>query len=248
MSQIAAEFKTGAYITSPITGLAKYEFTNMTATSTSGFRFGVNYAPNDDWGLGLSYRSSVAFEATGDGERYGKLNVNGAKVGALAAEDEVSVSSQFPQQIAFGGHYRLAEFWTLYSELWWTNYSTVQKLEFESDTSAVERAVELEWNDQTNLRLAASFTKFKLPINFGYIYTTPAASKGYALPTLSTPEVGHSVTLGTFGMVSEKVELSSTIEYSSSTAEVTDAESSTTAEGTYSSSALALHLGLNIGF
>lgn len=244
-SQVAAEFATGGIAAGPT--FAKFEYTGFTATNVNGLRFGVAYNPNDDWGLGLSYRTSVPIEAKGDGERSVRFTANGATAAATESDD-TTVNTEFPQQISFGGHYTLSEAWILFSELWWTNYSKVDELAFESDTTNVERTVKLKWDDQINLRLAASYKGWGLPLNFGYIYTTPASNPDYALPTLSTPAVAHTLTLGSSGMVGEGMELSGALEYSTSSGEVSDPESSTTAEGTYSSSALALHLGLNIGF
>lgn len=213
-------------------GLEGFQFT--------GFRLGAQYSAHPDLELGMSYRSGVEFEVKG------RTNIS-----LGPASGDVSVESSLPQQLTLGAAYKVNSDWSAFGEYVWTNYSAIQEFEFDRVGAGAlqDTAIAANWNDQHNIRLAGEYRGLGLPIRAGYVFTTSAVPTRYAQATFSTPGLAHTLTAGSgFSLLQNKLILNGSLEYSFSSAKVTNNINTTGGNGDYSSTAMAAHLGATYSF
>lgn len=214
---------------------------------THGFRLGLQYEC-DDWGLGFAYRSRMNYRLSGNGRRDVRALATGDAVPGFAASGNAQVSTEFPQALQLGGHYNFTARWRGFAEVWWTQYSKVQRLTFDSATvTGLDFAT--DWNDQWNLRLGGEYGDVKQwPLRFGYILTTPSTPEDLARATFSTPGLGHTLTTGTGYEFSEGYRFDAAYEYSFASADVSANAANNVFAGKYQTDAHVFHIGLNAEF
>lgn len=228
---------------------------DLKATNFMGFKLGAQYKLSDSTNLGFTYRSNVPFKAKG--KVGGKLQHN--TLGALpVTSGDMDVQSTFPDAYTLGVQHRLSDTWTLFGEYVYTAYGRIKNIQLEG-TIAVEptgttginqtnKAIQMNWKDQTNIRLAAENTSFGAPIRFGYIWTSRVTEARYARHTFPPPGEGHTVTLGSGMNFNESFSLNGGIEYTkiagSSQANAADGIN----DGDFTITETAVHLGATYSF
>lgn len=223
-------------------------YNDMSGFNTFGVRLGAMYRSDDNrWGWGINYRSEVDIEADGDyNERTGLTPSRSADATAKTA---------LPMQISSGIDYQVAPNWTLFGEVTYTEYSNNEQIEFTSDDSLLVPAINTNWEDQYNYRIAAEYTGIEnWALRAGYIYTTAVVPEEYAAPTFSTPANAHSFTLGAgTSILDGQVDLDFAAVYD--TVENDDVkgggqltEDTTSYSGKYESSSYSLHASATYRF
>ena len=213
-----------------------------------GFRLGLQYE-EDDWGIGFSYRSRMNYRFSGRGTVDARVLANGATVASGAGS--VLVSTEFPQVVQLGGHYNFSEKWRGFAEVWWTEYSQIERLNFESAAIPDGAPLDFEtrWKDQWNFRFAGEYGDIKeWPIRFGYILTTAVTPTDRARATFSTAGLGHTFTTGTGYEFAEGFRLDAAYEYSFASASIDANPANSVFAGRYRSQAHVVHVGLNVEF
>ncbi|WOG29232.1 OmpP1/FadL family transporter [Endozoicomonas sp. 8E] len=166
-------------------------YNDLSGYNTFGVRLGAMYRSDDDrWGWGINYRSEVDIEA--DGDYNYRDGAGGSDTGDATAE------TALPMLISTGVDYKVAPHWTLFGEITYSKYSDIEKIDFSSDdTTVAVPAINTNWEDQYNYRVAAEYTGIEnWALRAGYIYTTAVVPEEYAAPTFSSPADAHSFTLG----------------------------------------------------
>ena len=178
--------------TGPIAGIigGKVGYNDMSGWNKFGVRLGAMYRSDDNrWGWGINYRSDVSVEADGKAS-YGN-GIGGGYNGV-----DATAETALPTQISSGVDYSLNDDWTLFGEVTWTKYSSIENIKFEGDGLAVSQ-INTHWNDQYNFRLATEYTGIDgWALRAGYVYTTAVVPEEYAAPTFSTPADAHTFTMG----------------------------------------------------
>ncbi|WP_062264862.1 OmpP1/FadL family transporter [Endozoicomonas arenosclerae] len=168
-------------------------YNDMSGFNTFGVRLGAMFRSDDNrWGWGINYRSEVDIEADGDASYK-----NGLGAGEYNKVD-ATAKTALPMQISTGVDYQVAPNWTLFGEITYSEYSNNEQIKFESDDTALAvPAINANWEDQYNYRIAAEYTGIEnWALRAGYIYTTAVVTEEYAAPTFSTPANAHSFTFG----------------------------------------------------
>ena len=229
-------------------------YNDMSGLNTFGVRLGTMYRSDDNrFGWGLNYRSEVKVEADGKA-RY----ENGAQGTVYKGKDAIAKTS-LPMQLSTGVDYRVAENWTLFGEVTFTEYSTNDSIDFKSDDlgdALYIKTINTNWEDQYNYRIAAEYTGIEgWALRGGYVYTTAVVPEEYAAPTFSTPAIAHTFTVGAgTTLMDGKVELDMAAEYNTvknndvkGGGEVTNTGSTST-PGKYETQAYAVHMTLKYKF
>ena len=229
-------------------------YNDMSGWNTFGVRLGTMYRSDDDrWGWGANYRSEVKVEAEG------KASYENGMQGPVYTNKDATAKTGLPMQVSTGLDYRIADNWTLFGEVTFTEYSSNDTIDFESDElgdALYIKTINTNWEDQYNYRIAAEYTGIDgWALRGGYVYTTAVVPEEYAAPTFSTPAVAHTFTVGagtTF--MDGKVELDMAAEYNSvknnnvkGGGEVTDT-GTTSVPGKYETKAYAAHMTLRYRF
>ena len=168
-------------------------YNDMSGLNAFGVRLGAMYRSDDNrWGWGINYRSDVSIEADGTAS----FN-NGANLGAYEGRS-ATAETALPTQISTGFDYKVALDWTVFTEVTYTKYSSINKIRFVSDEQNLKvKQINTNWNDQWNFRFATEYTGIEnWALRAGYIYTTAVTPEEYASPAFSTPAGAHTLTMG----------------------------------------------------
>ncbi len=235
---------------------ALLEFTDLKDWNFLGFRVGAQYL-TENFGLGLNVRTPV------------KLDLNGkGKISALAApavngtDDDLNISAEFPTQIAFGGHAKLNNAWTLFVDASWTNYGRVDRLDIESFNVSGPLAanaaaanlgdIQTKWLDQQVVRIGTEWAAApNLALRAGYALISQTTPNDFAKATFSSPGLGHTFTVGA-GTTLFGLEVDGAVDYSFASGKV-DSTTSHLANGgsvagKYSSHSYTAHIGVAKNF
>ena len=174
-------------------GYVGYE--DMTGWNTFGVRLGAMYRSDDGrLGWGINYRSEVSVEADGKGFYENGLGVDEYDKRKATAE------TALPMQISTGVDYQLTPDWTLFGEVTYSEYSSIDEIRFKPDGHNDELKIThiySNWDDQYNFRVAGEYTGIDgWALRGGYIYTTAVTPEKYATPTFSTAAPAHTITFG----------------------------------------------------
>ncbi len=244
----------------------------------NGFRLGMQYKSDDrKWGMGLTYRSSVTFKATGatsGGVIYTSVGqavmasqsvtVSPNTLYALNQSGSTTVENSLPDQLTLGGYYNLTSAWTLAGELAWTNYSKNNEVRTAGSvvdtssgaTTALPNTAQ-GWKDMYQMKLGAEYEMQKdLTLRGGYALTSQVTSSTAAKATFSAPGLGHTFTFGgSKGFKNNSYFLDLAAEYSVASKSGQTADESTNAllltppmTGKFVASAMGIHAALKINF
>ncbi len=159
-----------ASFTTENSGSAKVE---QDGENYAGARFGFQYI-TDTFGVGLTGRLPIEIEVEGDNQ---------------------TLTTDFPLQVALGGHYVFNHEFTAHLEYAFTNYSEVNtKVEAGSVTVADGKN---GWNEQHSVRVGFDYAPIEnWTFRTGYAFISQVVPENKAQVTSSTAGVAHAVTLG----------------------------------------------------
>lgn len=230
-------------------------YNDMSGLNTFGVRLGAMFRSDDNrFGWGINYRSEVDIEA--DGETSFRSGAPAASPIPDFSGKDATAKTALPMQISTGVDYQVAPNWTLFGEITYSNYSSNDKIEFESDeTPLAVPAINSNWENQYNYRIAAEYTGIEnWALRAGYIYTTAVVPEEYAAPTFSTPANAHSITFGAGTTILDgQVELDFAAEYNQAKNDDVKGggqltSTSTAYAGEYESNAYAIHASVKYKF
>jgi long-chain fatty acid transport protein len=179
---------------------------DLSGTSLTGWRAGLQYTPADDFGLGLSVRGPMSF--TLEGTTSGVVEAGSQSWPEVydLQEGEVTAKTGLPLQASAGAFVKFGGHWTLFPEYTFTQYSSNQKIELSGsvilpdELTGEEVALSdlmLEWKDQHSAKLGVQYDwSDRTAIRAGYIYTTAVPPADRSRATSSAPGVTQTITVG----------------------------------------------------
>ena len=179
---------------------------DLSGTSLSGWRAGLQFTPSDDFGLGLSVRGPMAF--TLEGTTSGLVEAGSQSWPEVydLQEGEVTAKTSLPLQASAGAFVKVGSHWTLFPEYTYTQYSSNQKIELSGSVilpdeltgEEVELSdLMLEWKDQHSAKLGVQYDwSDSVALRAGYVYTTAVTPADRSRATSSAPGVTQTVTMG----------------------------------------------------
>ena len=228
-------------------------YNDMSGIDNFSVRLGTMYRSDDNrWGWGLNYRSEVELKAKGDYSARLGLG-NGTDHGRPG--QNATAKTSLPMQISTGIDYLVNDNWRLFGEATYTNYETIDKIEFDSNNEVLIPALNTNWENQMNYRIATEYYGLgDWTLRAGYVYTTAVVPEEYVAPTFSTPAGAHTYTFG-----AGKAFLDNTLQFDIAAEynriKNTDvkgggnlAGSTPTSPGRYDSKAAAIHASLRYMF
>ena len=219
-------------------------------TQWNGFKLGGQYRLGEKTHLGLTYRSPIFLEAKG--KFMGKTNALGE-----IQQNSATAKTVFPEQVTLGAMTEVADHWGVFGEYAWTNYSRVRNITVNGDfrTNAQsfgqELIVQQNWRDQHNVRVAAEYTGWHMPLRFGYGWTSTVTAPEWARGTFTPPGPTHTVTVGSMAWLSDNIKLDGAIEYTMGSANNNhnyDPGAAVLRDGEFKVEQYAAHLALNMVF
>ncbi len=233
--------------------LAAPEFSKLKGTDMKGFKLGGQYQLGKSTRLGLTYRSETS--ATLSGEMTGGL-IESPIFSARFDPANASVKMTIPQALTLGANFILDPKWSLVTEYCWTNYAKLKDLTMVTDSGLVGTQVSVQnWKDMNTFRVGTEYRAGRIPIRFGYAYSSQVTDADLASPTMAPPAPTHSLSLGSglfFKIGKSPAVFDYAVDYASSsgtggTASVTNGADDHR-QGTYSISVLSIHSSFRFGF
>jgi long-chain fatty acid transport protein len=158
-----------------------------------GINLAVHYKPTDDWYLGASYRSRVSQHLEGDADftKPAAWAGFGAANAVLLRDTDASGSLRLPDEVFAGVAYKVIPTLTVGGGIYWTRWSTYDKLEITYDLPIAPGVATVtkqkqwkdvyrfmigaEWKFMPNWRASASYAYDQEPIQDQYAdYLVPA--------------------------------------------------------------------------
>lgn len=229
------------------TTIGELALTDLKGSKFGGYRLGASY-DGGNWGLGLNYRSAVEFSTNGSGTiRYESALAPGTiNTGTIT---NPTVASQLPAQLSLGGHYAVSDALKLAAEYVWTDYHKVAALDLGGTLPAALGGASLSdltlnFSNQSNLRLGASYAMGDMTLRGGYVYTTQVTPVDLARPTLTPPGPAHSITAGVGKALNANMDINVAGEYSTVSGTGTGNTTAQTKAGDYKASGYMFHTGV----
>jgi len=166
-----------------------------------GFNAGILIQPNEDFSLGISYRSNVKVDYEGDAGftqvSTGNAVLDSAVAAGLPAGQAVNTKIEFPPLVSVGLAYKGIADWVFEIDLNWVGWSTFDALPFDFQTdNALDTSRPQNYEDKFSLRTGAEYrARENLALRYGYYYDPspqPASSVSPLLPDSDR----HGITLG----------------------------------------------------
>ena len=153
-----------------------------------GWNVGVMIQPSDSTRVGLSYRSKIKHELSGDVtfERPDSGNplVNGA-MAAGAPNGPVEADVEVPDTFVISAMQKLSTDWTMLGDISWTGWSSLESLEIFRTGGALLSRETLEWRDTWRLALGANYRySDDVTLKFGVAYDQSPVETDHRLARL----------------------------------------------------------------
>ncbi len=236
------------------------QISDISATRYNGFRFGAQYAPSKDWGIGASWRTTVDF--VGKGTSKGQLdpsatsafNTTGDPVDLTGGDATLAVS--LPQQFQLGGYYDLApQKIAFFGQVDWTQYHRDQNLIVEGapnpgqvlpgQATQTTLSTPLNYNNIWTFRVGGEYTGIESwALRAGYFHSTQGTPNTYAKANAIAPGAGNGFQVGGGKQINDWIRADGAFEYAWATGQ----GESPALTGDYSTSAIAAHLGVSMTF
>jgi long-subunit fatty acid transport protein len=237
--------------------LLNAEVNDVKAQSYEGLKFGAQYKFNEKHSFSFVYRSPTVIQ--GKGKFGGTLRRPTIAGGDVAIDkSSVKVGTEFPQQVTLGAMHKLSDTWNLFEEYTWTDYSKVDHITLDGTItvpavfSAEATDMKQQWHDQQNIKVAAEYLGFAMPIRFGVQWVNAVTAKDMARLTSTPPGDGFGVSLGTEYKPKENLTLSVAGEYAKLEGDATGAApgdaTSDFRAGKVTGFSSAIHLGAQYEF
>ena len=161
---------------------------------TWGYNIGLLFDASDATRIGISYRSKMEYEVTGSVTFAAPTvsNVIGAAIvnavsaaGGPLASGPARVDIELPDIATVSLQQRLGDAFTLYADVGWTGWSSIQELRVVRDTGAVVSVTPEEWEDAWRFALGGAYEMSDvLTLRAGVAYDESAVPDSTRTPRL----------------------------------------------------------------
>ncbi len=153
-----------------------------------GWNVGLLFEPSDTTRIGVSYRSKIKYELSGD-VRFqrpdsGNAALNGAMaVGAPNGPAEADI--ELPDTLIISAVQQLSPQWTMLGDISWTGWSTLESLDINRTGGSLLSSETLKWRDTWRLALGAKYRySDKVGLKFGLAYDQSPVETDHRLARL----------------------------------------------------------------
>ena len=149
-----------------------------------GFNLALHYLINDEWSLGLTYRSQVTHQVSGDAS-FDRSALTDMMFGPMLFQDTGAAGSiTLPDSVTLGLSYSPTEDLSFEIDAIYTRWSTYGELTFNFDElTAVglpSSTTETRWNDVWRFQFGVEYSPIDwLDLRLGYIYDQSPIEDGY---------------------------------------------------------------------
>jgi len=237
--------------------LFAFQVNNASKLTTSGFRFGAQYAPPDQsWGVGASVRTAIDFTANGTSSGSAELAGNSAITPVTGGT--FNISSRFPVLASLGGHLDVSDDWKIFLEyefIWTSQDKTFAGsgdplvISGVGPIPAANLSIPLNWKNENTIRIGAQYSSSEKRVwRFGTVYSTPTTPENQANSGFTAPGPEISIDVGSgwkdVNVLGNPADLDLALDYTFNTGTAKNSISPSL-DGKYSASDIALFAGLH---
>ncbi len=177
-------------------GMLDTQYKEDVSGSGTSFGFGIQYAPLDNFSIGLTYRSPSVVALSGEAEFSNKPIAN--EDGTTKDELYVRRDFELPFWIGLGTSWKATNRWTFNLDAQLTRWSTydqmVSQIIMEEGTENL--LTPMEWDDAVQIRFGTEFMATDaFALRAGYFYD-PAPAPDKTVNILFPSSTNHNVTFG----------------------------------------------------
>lgn len=123
-----------------------------------GWNAGLSWEPHPDWRIGLHYRSGLDHELEGDATFTMPPQAAPVTMGGAFVDTSGAAALDLPASLEAGARWQANERWTIYANLQWTQWSSLEELRVEFGNPAQPDAVdELNYEDSWRAGIGADY-------------------------------------------------------------------------------------------
>jgi len=188
--RIDAEYKRSASV-APLPGGAGGSASTVTATLTGtawGWNAGGLFTVSPATKLGVSYRSNISYDTTGD------INVTGPSAAVNAAgTSPAKASLKLPDSLIFSGTHQVSDKWQLLGDVSFTGWSSIPKLDLvRTTTGAIAQTIDSDFRDTWRIAAGATY-KYSPTVNIKMgLAFDQSPVKGEATRLVSLPDADRT--------------------------------------------------------
>jgi long-chain fatty acid transport protein len=170
-------------------------------TLDAGYNVGILIKPNDDFSIGVSYRSSVKVDYDGDADftqiSTGNSSLDSVVATQLPQDQGVKTKIEFPPLLSVGVAFKGIEKWTFEVDLNWVGWSTFDALPFDFQKDDVlDTSRPQKYEDKFSVRSGAQYSASEnLSLRAGY-YFDPSPQPALSVSPLLPDSDRHGITFG----------------------------------------------------
>ena len=169
-----------------------------------GYSIGALYRPNEQWSLGATYRSSIKTDINGTSTTNATFPVS------FNFSEDASTNFDYPQQLIIGAAYKLNDKWSFETNVQWTDWTSFDEGILTQATGNLTEI--LDYQDTILIGVgAANKINETTTVNYGYMFSTPAAPARTYSPFVTNSEI-HVFSAGVDHTIN-KLKLSATLLY-----------------------------------
>ena len=150
-----------------------------------GYNFGLLFKPNDEWQIGVIYRSEIDLDFKGDATYSYMPGATALGAPFVLKKTDISASIKLPDYLAVGIVNKTFKNWTFLLDFYWTGWSDYKSLnvkfeDFAGHKNYVTKTAK-NWDDVIAIRLGAEYQYKNWAFRTGYMYDqspTKDASRG----------------------------------------------------------------------
>jgi long-chain fatty acid transport protein len=173
-----------------------------------GAAFGFRYTNNDEFGVGLSYRTPVEVKFEGDGES-----------SAIGNLDEIKADVKWPIWFGIGFYFKPQENWTLTFDTQYSNWNELEQIVEEIDFThpqagpmTIKDTLHMKWQDAIQLRIGTQYFISDAFSILGGFYYDPAPAPDKTNNILFPSSTNYAVSTGAIVQL-EKLSIKFGVEY-----------------------------------
>ncbi len=167
---------------------------------TPGLNAGIHITPNDQWRLGLSWRSKMNQRASGSSSYNVSPGAAAININNLFNDSDISMDMNTPHMIFGGIEYKPIENLSLEFDAVYSMWSDYSAIEYHFDNAAAVGRTDVEstkkWNDVWRFEVGMEYKPIEdLALRVGYFYDQSPIPDGYIDYMLPTSD-RQNVSLG----------------------------------------------------
>ena len=122
-----------------------------------GYNLGLTYQFTETTRMGLSYRSKITHDLTGEGEFRTPPNVSASATALGFRDGDINGRVTLPESASIALHHQLNPKWAVMADASWTRWNRFEELRIKSDVQSLNSVKEEDWENSMRYGLGLEY-------------------------------------------------------------------------------------------